>query len=100
MTGSRGWICPVVADAARLIIFLYFAGLSCATAMQRFDAHSKRRLIPEVELYPIFQTRFASAMLPPGTSSRRNEVCSTLLADDFSEWNPSASRRTSRAVTD
>ena len=55
MTGSRGWICPVVADAARLIIFLYFAGLSCATAMQRFDAHSKRRLIPEVELYPIFQ---------------------------------------------
>ena len=45
--------------------------------------------IPEVELYPIFQTQFASAMLPPGTSSRRNEVCSTLLADDFSEWNPS-----------
>jgi hypothetical protein len=27
MTGSRGWICPVVADPARLIIFLDLAGL-------------------------------------------------------------------------
>ena len=97
---GRGWICRVVARSCSFrqlprlrrshrVLSQCSDSVAMGAIADTADAHSKRRLIPEVELCPIFQTRFASAMLPPGTSSRRNEVCSTLLADDFSEWNPS-----------